>query len=193
MHTRILPHVGRGLLVASLSLLVGLAGCGDPGTNVETEKKKDDNAMAVRSDLSTITDAAEQAAAKAFQSAGGMVFVTDGTVTDIGFQGGGCDDALAANLAKTPNVERLTLMGCSKVTDASVAVISSLKNLEIAMLIGTGISAAGAKKIEKAVGSGGMVRHPATGAAMMKAAGGSAGPPDGGPGGGPGGGRPPGR
>ena len=194
MDTRILPHLGRGLLAATLSLLVALAGCGDPGTNVAEEKKKDDSALADSSDLTQIKDPAEQTAAKAFKTAGANVFVTGGTVTDIGFQSGGCDDTLAASLTKTPNIERLTLMGCSKVTDASVGAISSLKKLKMAMLNGTGITNAGAKKIQAAVGSGGMVMHPGTAGGMMKAMGGGPGGPPGGgrpgAGGPPGGGRP---
>jgi len=200
MDTRNLCHLSHGLLAASLSLLVGLAGCGDPGTNVDAEKKKDDNEMVRRSDLSLIKDAAEQTAAKAFKAAGGNVFLSEGTVTDVTFEGGGCDDALAANLTKTPNVVRLTLMGCSQVSDASVEAISGLKNLKMAILTGTGITAAGAKKIQTAVGNGGMVMHPSTQGSMRKAMGGGGpgGPPGGGPGGGagggpPGGGRPGGR
>jgi tetratricopeptide (TPR) repeat protein len=140
-------------------------------------KAKSKAALPNRSDLSTITNPDEKAAALAFKAAGANLFLTNGTVTDIGFLGGGCDDALAANLAKTPYVERLTLLGCPKVTDKSVAAISGLKKLKMAMLIGTGISAVGAKKIQRAVGRGGMVMHPATQRSMMKALGG------GGPGG----------
>ena len=171
MDTRNLCHLNRGLLAASLSLLVGLAGCPDPGTNVDAERKKDDNEMTKRSDLSLIKDAAEQAAAKAFKAAGADVFLSDGTVTDVSFQGGGCDDELAANLTKTPNVMRLTLMGCSKVTDASAEAIAGLKNLKMAILEGTSITAAGAKKIQTAVGNGGMVMHPSTQGNMRKASG----------------------
>ena len=192
MDTRNLCHLNRGLLAASLSLLVGLAGCPDPGTNVDAEKKKDENDMVRRSDLSLIKDAAEQSAAKAFKAAGADVFLSDGTVTDIGFQGGGCNDELAANLTKTPNVVRLTLMGCSEVTDASAEAIAGLKNLKMAVLTGTGITAAGAKKIQTAVGNAGMVMHPSTQGSMRKGmgSGGPGGPPGGGP---PGGGRPGGR
>ena len=191
MDTRNLNFGSRWLVAAGLSLIVALSGCGDPGTNVGDEKKKDDDDLKARSDLNTITNADEKTAAVAFKKAGANVFLNAGTVTDIGFMQGGCDDALAANLTKTPNVERLTLVGCSKVTDKSVAAISGLKNLKMAMLNGTGITAAGAKKIVAAVGSGGMVMHPATQGSMMKAMGGGAGGPGGGgPGGGGGGGGP---
>ena len=49
MYTRHLPRLSRGLLAASLLLLTALGGCSDPGTSVETEKVKDDEAMALTS------------------------------------------------------------------------------------------------------------------------------------------------
>ena len=191
MDTRNLSLGSRWLVAAGLSIIVALSGCGDPGTNVGDEKKKDDDELKARSDLNTIKNPDEKAAAQAFKKAGANVFLDSGTVTDVGFQGGGCDDAMAANLTKTPNVQRLTLMSCSKVTDKSVPAIVALKNLKMAMLTGTGITAAGAKKIQKAVGNGGMVMHPATQGGMMKMMGGPGGAKGGGgggPGGGPGGG-----
>ncbi|HCC99356.1 MAG TPA: hypothetical protein DER64_02420, partial [Planctomycetaceae bacterium] len=177
-----------------LSIIVALSGCADPGTNADDEKKKDDNDLKARTNLNSIKDPEEKAAAQAFKKAGANVFLDSGTVTDVGFQQGGCDDAMAANLTKTPNIQRLTLMGCSKVTDKSVPAIAALKNLKMAMLTGTGITADGAKKIQKAVGNGGMVMHPATQGSMMKMMGGPGGAKGGGGpgGGGPGGGGRPG-
>ena len=180
MDTRILRCIGRGLGAAGLSLLVALTGCSNPGTDVEAEKKKDADALASYADLNLITDAGEKTVAMAFKNAGADVFVTAGTVTDILFSAAGCDDVMAATLSQTPNVERLTLGGSSKVTDKSVPAISSLKNLKMADLQGTSISNAGAKKIQAAAGKGAMVMHPAI--QMMQGPGGGPGGP-GGPGG----------
>ena len=98
MDTRNLSLGSRWLVAAGLSIIVALSGCAAPGTNVGDEKKKDENALMTRSDLNTIKNADEKAAAQAFKKAGANVFVDSGTVTDIGFQQGGCDDAMAANL-----------------------------------------------------------------------------------------------
>ena len=189
MNTRIFRCIGRGLSAASLSLFVALAGCADPGTDLATETKKDEAAMGMYSDLTKITDPAEKAAAEAFKQAGADVFVMGGSVTDVSFGNGGCDDAMAANLAKTPKLERLTLTNCTKVTDASVVTISALKGLKMVSIQGSGITNSGAKKIMDALPKDTTVMHPAI--QMMQQPGGS-GPGAGAPGpGGPGG--PPGR
>lgn len=186
MNTRIFRCLGRGLSAASLSLLVALAGCADPGTDIATETKKDQAAMGMYADLTKITDPAEKAAAEAFKTAGADVFVSAGSVIDISFGQGGCDDAMAANLAKTPKLERLTLTNCTKVTDASVVTISALKGLKMVVIQGSGITNAGATKIQAALPEGATVMHPAI--QMMQQPGGSA------PGAGaPGTGGPPGR
>jgi len=189
MDTRILRSNGRGLVTASLSLLVALTGCGDPGSNVAAEKEKDAAALTSYSDLNSITDAGEKAAAQAFKKAGADVFVNEGSAIDVSFNSGGCDDALVANnLAKTPKLERLSLTNCKNVTDNSVETISALKELKLLSLQGTSISNAGAKKIQAAVGKDTMVMHPAI--QMMQQPGGGGGPGGGGPGGGGPGGPP---
>ena len=169
-------RVGHRLLAASLPLILtatlALTGCSDPGTNVAQEKDKDQESFDSYSDLSKITDPNEMKAAKALKAAGASVFVLEGSVIDVGFQNGGCDDAIAENLKHTPNLTQLTLMNCSKVTDASVDAIAGLKKLTTVMLTGTGITNAGAMKIKNALAKTAMIMHPATEGAMRRAGGG---------------------
>ena len=161
MDTRILRSIGRGLVTASLSLLVALTGCSDPGTNIAAEAEKDKAAVENYMDLTQITNAGEKAAAEAFKNAGADVFASGGTVMEVSFHSGGCDDAMAATLAKTPKLERLSLTNCKNVTDKSIATISTLKGLTFLGLQGSGISNAGAKKIQEAFGKDTMVMHSA--------------------------------
>lgn len=172
MDTRFLTLVGRWFVTAGLSLTVALCGCSDPGTDVAEEGKKDQTSYKNSLDLNTITDAGEKAAAQALKKAGADVMVGNGSVKDVGFTQGGCDDAVAANLAKTPNLEGLTLMGCRGVTDKSADVIAKLSKLKMVMLHGTGITAAGVAKI-KAGAPSARIMHPSTKAAQK----GQGGPP----------------
>jgi hypothetical protein len=168
--------IGHKLLAASLPLTLtaalALTGCSDPGTNVVQEKDKDQATFDSYSDLSKITDPNEMTAAKALKAAGADVFVSEGSVITVAFQNGGCDDAIAAHLKHTPNVTQLMLMGCSKVTDASVDTIAGLKKLTAVMLTDTGITNAGAMKIKNGLPDNAMVMHPATEGATRRAAGG---------------------
>jgi len=185
MYTRHLLRLSRGLLAASLLFLTALIGCSDPGTSVETEKVKDDEAMGNHMDLTTIADPAEKSAAEALKGAGAMVMLDEEShVSQVAFQNGGANDALLANLGKTPKLTSLMLMNCPQVTDKSVATMSGLKNLTQVQLMQTGISNAGAKKIQAALGKGAMVNHPGTARSMMQQN------PSTAPGGGPGGGGP---
>jgi len=169
MYTRHLLRLSRGFLAAGLLLLTALGGCSDPGTSVETEKVKDDAAMGNHMDLNTIADPAEKSAAEALKGGGAMVFLgEDSHVADVAFQNGGASDTLLANLSKTPHLTSLTLMNCGQVTDKSVATISGLKKLTQVQLMQTGISNAGAKKIQAALGKGAMVNHPGTARSMMQ-------------------------
>ena len=153
MDSRHLLRLSRGFLAASLLLITALGGCSDPGTSVEAEKVKDDEAMGYHMDLNTISDPAEKSAAEALKGAGAMVFLgEDAHVADVAFENGGANDTLLANLSKTPHLTSLTLMNCRQVTDKSVATISGLKKLEQVQLMQTGISNAGAKKIQAALG-----------------------------------------
>ncbi len=176
MHTSNSPlRIGHKLLAASLPLTLtaalAITGCSDPGTNVAQEKDKDQANFDSYSDLSRITDPNEMKAAKALKAAGAGVFVTEGSVIDVGFQNGGCDDAVAANLKHTPNLTGLVLQGCSKVTDASVDTIAGLKKIKMLVIEGTGITNAGAIKIKNALPKNAMIMHPATAGAMRRAAG----------------------
>lgn len=161
MDTRILRSIGRGLVTASLSLLVALTGCSDPGTDVAAETAKDKAAVESYTDLTQVTNAGEKAAAEVFKNAGADVFASGGSVMEVSFHSGGCDDALAATLAKTPKLERLSLTDCKNVTDKSIATISTLKGLKFLSLQGTSISNAAAKKIQESFGKDTMVMHPA--------------------------------
>ena len=182
----------RGLATSlGLALVVAVSGCGAPGTNVADEKKKDDAAFQTYSDLNMITDPAEKTAAQALKKAGGQVFIKDGSVSEIMFQQGGLDDATAAHLAKMPNVEQLGLPGCTGVTDKSIPHMVAMKNLKMALLMNTGISASGVKKLMAAHPKANIM-HPASMNAMRKQAGGADSKTEsaGGSGGPPGGGRP---
>ena len=191
MHTFFSKAGGRWLAAVGLSLVICLVGCTDPGTNAKEEEGKDKADFKSRTDLNSIKDPGERTAAQALKAAGAMVMLSNGTVTDVGFMKGGCTDEVAKNFAKTPNLKMLTLMGCQKVTDASVATLSGLKKLETVEISSTSITAAGAKKIAAAI-KGVQVMHPATQMAMRKAGGGPPSPTGGGggPGGNPGGGSP---
>jgi hypothetical protein len=164
-------RIGHRLLVASLTAALAITGCGDPEANVETESEKDQASMDSYMDLSTITDPNEMKAAKALEAAGANVFVSEGSVIDVGFYNGGCDDAVAANLKLTPNLTQLAMPDCPKVTDASVDTIVGLKKLEAVVLTGTGITDAGAKRIQKAFGKDVVVQHPATDSTLQGAGG----------------------
>lgn len=185
----------RGLATSlGLGLAVAVSGCGAPGTNVADEKKKDDAAFKTYSDLNLITDPGEKTAAQALKKAGGQVFIKDGSVSEIMFQQGGLDDTTAAHLAKMPNVEQLGIPGCTGVTDKSIPHMVAMKNLKMAMLMNTGISASGAKKLAAAHPNANIM-HPASMNAMRKRQGGADSKTDnaqGGGRGGPPGGRPPG-
>ncbi len=155
-------RIGHRLLAASLTAALAITGCSDPDGDVKNESEKDQASMDSYMDLSTITDPNEMKAAKALEAAGANVFVSDGTVIDVGFYNGACDDALAANLKHTPNLVQLALPNCKKLTDASVDTIAGLKKLSDVMLTGSGITDAGAKKIKNALGNDVQVVHPAT-------------------------------
>ena len=155
-------RIGHRLLAASLTAALAITGCGDPEANVETESEKDQASMDSYMDLSTITDPNEMKAAKALKAAGASVFVFEGSVIEVGFYNGGCDDAVAANLKLTPNLNQLTFSKCPKLTDASVDTIAGLKKLTAVVLTGSGITDAGAKQIKKALGKDAVVSHPAT-------------------------------
>ncbi|MDP7277039.1 MAG: hypothetical protein QF363_16295 [Planctomycetaceae bacterium] len=171
MDTRFSELAGRWFLTAGLSLAVALCSCADPGTDVAEEKKKDADSYEASMNLDNITDPGEKAAAEALKAAGADVMVGNGSVLDVGFSQGGCDDAVAANLAKTPNLEGLTLMGCRGVSDKSADVIAKLSKLKMVMLEGTAITAAGVTKI-KAGAPNARIMHPATNAAQKAASGG---------------------
>jgi hypothetical protein len=155
-------RIGHRLLAASLTAALAITGCSDPEANVEKESEKDQATMDSYMDLSTITDPTEMKAAKALKNAGANVFVEEGSVIDVGFYNGGCDDAVAANLKHTPNVKQLAFFNCPKVTDASADTIAGLKKLIGVVLTGSSITDAGAKKIKQALGKDAVVSHPAT-------------------------------
>ncbi len=155
-------RIGRRLLAASLTVALAITGCGDPDSNVEGESETDQATMDSYTDLSKITDPNEMKAAKALKNAGANVFVENGSVIDVGFYNGGCDDSVAANLKLTPNLKQLAFFSCPKVTDASADTIAGLKKLASVVLTGSSITAAGAKKIKQALGKDAVVSHPAT-------------------------------
>ncbi len=165
MDTRFSIQAGRWFITTGLSLAVALCSCADPGTDVAEETKKDADSYKNSMDLNKITDQGEKAAAEALKAAGADVMVGNGSVLDVGFSQGGCDDAVAANLAKTPNLEGLTLMGCRGVTDKSADVIAKLSKLKMIMLDGTAVTAAGVAKI-KAGAPNAQIMHPSTNAAF---------------------------
>ncbi|MFP6770576.1 MAG: hypothetical protein VB859_20550 [Planctomycetaceae bacterium] len=171
MYTRFSNQAGRWFITTGLSLAVALCSCADPGTDVSEEKKKDADSYKNSMDLNKITDQGEKAAAQALKAAGGDVMVGNGSVLDVGFSQGGCDDTVATNLAKTPNLEGLTLMNCRGVTDKSADVIAKLSKLKMVMLEGTAITAAGVAKI-KAGAPNARIMHPSTNAAQKAASGG---------------------